>query len=51
MEQNGKIAIELEDVCINYNILNNISIRKTFLRRKKRNEIFEAVKHVTFSVQ
>ena len=44
-------AIEVNDVCINYNILNNISIRKTFLRRKKRDDVFEAVKHVTFSVQ
>lgn len=44
-------AIELDDVCIHYNIMNNISIRKTFLHKKKRNEVFEAVKHVTFSVQ
>lgn len=43
-------AIELNDVCINYNILNNISIRKTFLRRRKRDEVFEAVKHISFSV-
>ncbi len=43
-------AIELNDVCINYNILNNISIRKTFLRRRKRDEMFEAVKHISFSV-
>ena len=43
-------AIEVNDVCINYNILNNISIRKTFLRRRKRDEVFEAVKHISFSV-
>ena len=46
-----KSAIELEDVCIHYSIMNHVSIRKTFLRKKKRNEVFEAVKHVTFSVQ
>lgn len=46
-----KNAIELDDVCIHYSIMNHISIRKTFLHKKKRNEVFEAVKHVTFSVQ
>lgn len=46
-----KNAIELEDVCIHYSIMNHTSIRKTFLHKKKRNEVFEAVKHVTFSVQ
>lgn len=44
-------AIELEDVCIHYSIMNNVSIRKTFLHKKVRNEVFEAVKHVTFSVK
>ncbi|MDE6943748.1 MAG: ABC transporter ATP-binding protein [Lachnospiraceae bacterium] len=43
-------AIELEDVCIHYSIMNHTSIRKTFLHKKKRNEVFEAVKHVSFSV-
>lgn len=46
-----KNAILLEDVCIHYSIMNNISIRKTFLHKKKRNEVFEAVKHVSFSVK
>ncbi|MDE6601445.1 MAG: ABC transporter ATP-binding protein [Lachnospiraceae bacterium] len=46
-----KNAIELQDVCINYSIMNNVSIRKTFLHKKVRNEVFEAVKHVTFAVQ
>ena len=46
-----KNAIELEDVCIHYSIMNHTSIRKTFLHKKKRNEVFEAVKHVTFSVR
>ena len=45
-----KNAIELEDVCIHYSIMNHVSIRKTFLHKKKRKEVFEAVKHVTFSV-
>ena len=33
-----KNAIMLEDVCIHYSIMNNISIRKTFLHKKKRND-------------
>ena len=50
MKENDN-AIELQDVCIHYYIMNNISIRKTFLQKRKRNEVFEAVKHVTFSVR
>lgn len=46
-----KNAIELKDVCIHYSIMNNVTIRKTFLHKKVRNEVFEAVKHVTFSVR
>ncbi|MCM1123048.1 MAG: ABC transporter ATP-binding protein [Eubacterium sp.] len=49
--QNKGNAIELHDVCINYSIMQNISIRKTFLHKKKKNEVFEAVKHVSFAVR
>lgn len=44
-------AIELQDVSIHYSIMNNVSIRKTFLHKRKRNEVFEAVKNVSFSVR
>lgn len=44
-------AIDVKDVSINYRILNNISIRKTFFKKKQRDEVFEAVKHVSFSVE
>lgn len=44
-------AIEVRDVSIHYRILNNISVRKSFLRRRARDEVFEAVKHVSFSVK
>ena len=44
-------AIEVNDVCISYRILNNISIRKTLFKKKQRDEIFDAVKHVSFSVK
>ncbi len=51
LENNRPIAIEVKDVCINYRILNNISLRKTLFHKKQRNEVFEAVKHVSFNVE
>ena len=47
----GMNAIDINDVCINYRILNNVSIRKTLFKKKQRDEVFEAVKHVSFSVE
>jgi ABC-type polysaccharide/polyol phosphate transport system ATPase subunit len=44
-------AIDVRDVCINYRILNNISIRNTLFKKKHREDVFEAVKHVSFSVE
>ncbi|MBR4667576.1 MAG: ABC transporter ATP-binding protein [Butyrivibrio sp.] len=44
-------AIEVNDVSISYRILNNISLRSTLFHKKQRNEVFEAVKHVTFKVE
>lgn len=43
-------AIELNDVCINYRILNATSVQKSIFRKKQREIIFEAVKHVSFTV-
>lgn len=43
-------AIELKDVCINYRILNSTSVQKSIFRKKQREIIFEAVKHVSFTV-
>ena len=45
------LAIEVKDVHISYRILNNISIRSTLFHRKTRDEIFEAVKGVSFEVE
>lgn len=45
------VAIDVRDVCIHYRILNNISVRRSFLRKKAHDELFEAVRHVTFSVR
>ncbi len=44
-------AIEVRNVSIYYQILNNISIRKSFFKKKERNIMFEAVKNVSFSVE
>lgn len=44
-------AIEVKNVYIYYKILNNVSVRKSFLRKKERNVVFEAVKNVSFSVE
>ncbi|MCM1251505.1 MAG: ABC transporter ATP-binding protein [Clostridium sp.] len=43
-------AVELKDVCINYRILNTTSVQKSLFHKKQREIIFEAVKHVSFSV-
>lgn len=45
------LAIEVKDVHISYKILNNISIRSTLFHRKTRDEVFEAVKGVSFEVE
>lgn len=51
MSESRKLAIEVRDVCINYRILNNISVQKSLFRKKKHNEVFAAVKHVSFEVE
>ncbi|MCM1386969.1 MAG: ABC transporter ATP-binding protein [Bacillus sp. (in: Bacteria)] len=43
-------AVELKDVCINYRILNTTSVQKSLFHKKQREIIFEAVKHISFSV-
>jgi len=50
-ERKQTIAIEVKDVCINYRILNSVSVRSSFLRKRSRDEVFEAVKHISFSVE
>lgn len=51
MSEEKKIAIEVKDVSIHYRILNNVSVQKSFLRKKVHDEVFEAVKHVSFEVE
>lgn len=51
MSGEKKLAIEVKDVCINYRILNSVSVQKSFLKKKVHDEIFEAVKHISFEVE
>jgi ABC-type polysaccharide/polyol phosphate transport system ATPase subunit len=44
-------AIDVKDVSINYRILNNISIRNSLFEKRQRDEVFEAVKNVSFGVE
>lgn len=46
-----ELAIEVKDVSISYRILNNISIRSTLFHKKTRDEVFEAVKGVSFEIE
>lgn len=46
-----ELAIEVKNVNISYRILNNISIRSTLFHKKTRDEVFEAVKGVSFEVE
>ncbi|MBR5578821.1 MAG: ABC transporter ATP-binding protein [Lachnospiraceae bacterium] len=46
-----ELALEVKDVSINYRILNNTSLQKSFLKKKIHNEVFEAVKHVSFQLE
>lgn len=45
------IAIDVRDVSIYYRILNNMSVQRSFFRKKVRSEVFEAIKHVSFQVE
>ncbi|MCM1184342.1 MAG: ABC transporter ATP-binding protein [Roseburia sp.] len=49
--ENNTYAIEVKDVSVSYRILNTVSVRKSFLKRHTADEVFEAVKNVSFSVE
>ena len=49
--ENKEIAIEAKDVCINYRIMKNVTVRHNLFKRRSREEAFEAVKNVSFSVE
>lgn len=51
---NNRTAIELRDVCINYRMMNNVTIRRNFFRKKEKGSLkeeFEAVRNVSFDVE
>lgn len=48
MEKN--IAIQLTDVSINYRLMNNVTVQRSLFKRHVEEEIFEAVKHISFEV-
>ena len=43
-------ALDVNDVSISYRILNNITIRSSLFHKKRQDEIFEAVKDISFSL-
>ena len=49
--ENKEIAVEIKDVCINYKIIKNITVRHNLFQKHTREEDFEAVKHVSFTVE
>ncbi|MBQ9334420.1 MAG: ABC transporter ATP-binding protein [Lachnospiraceae bacterium] len=44
-------AVEVNNVSISYRILNNISLRSSLFHKRTRDEVFEAVKDVSFSIE
>lgn len=48
---NREIAIEVKKIYINYIILKNVTIQRNLLRKRFREEVFEAVKNVSFTVE
>lgn len=50
MDENN-IAIKLEDVCINYRLMNIISVQHNLFKKRSKEDVFEAVKHVSFEVK
>lgn len=44
-------AIEVKDVCISYKMLNDITVKDNMFRKREKDEVFDAIKHVSFSVR
>lgn len=49
--ENKEIAIEAKDVCINYRVMKNVTVRHSLFRKRTRGKDFEAVKNVSFTVE
>ncbi len=46
-----ELAIEAKDVCINYRIMKNVTVRHNLFKKHSHEETFEAVKNVSFTVE
>lgn len=51
MMENNEIVIEAKNVCINYRIMKNVTVRHSLFQKHTRGEVFEAVKDVSFAVE
>ena len=49
--EHRETAIEVKNVCINYRIMKNVTVRHNLFQRHSREETFEAVKNVSFTVE
>lgn len=49
--KNNETAIEVKNMCVNYRIMKDMTIRHGLFRRHTRETVFEAVKDVSFSVE
>lgn len=50
-KEEHKNAIELKDVCINYKLFDNITVRGSLFKKREEEKVFEAIKNVSFSVK
>ena len=46
-----ELAIEAKNVCINYRIMKNVTVRHNLFKKHSHEETFEAVKNVSFTVE
>ena len=46
-----ELAIEAKNVCINYRIMKNVTVRHNLFKKRSHEETFEAVKNVSFTVE
>lgn len=46
-----EIVIEANNVCINYRIMKNVTVRHNLFQKRSCEQVFEAVKNVSFTVE
>jgi len=44
-------ALELKNVCIHYRLMNNVTVRHNIFKKRMKEEVFEAVRDISFSVE